>query len=681
MRIATASRLAVLATAAAFTPAWAQPREGLTDCGPRPPLHYAVVFDASSSLRGDSLRAKTEESYRSILGLLSGLLCSGDQLAVYTFAADSTTAMEALEVITASSRTPAGLSAAARRVIDAHSSHTDLHLVMRRIVRDVIPDLEPDAIFVITDGSYYPLRPTPGDRRLTGLRDRLDALAAFVTDSLRPDSSGVFVIGVNAANSYAVDPQLGANLPRTSSQRRWRNVDLREDHGEDLLKAVFGTRYFGLSDLSLWDVLLGRPQSVWRRRLGYLTDSDLPWSEVSTLSVEHLVYVPGGPGGSPSCALDPAIGVTVSVEEAEYGFSDGVLCSLSHPTRNQIAAIDQSARFYAFRQGTSLWPAASTEHIRGLHDLLLRDSADACAVGSVRGLFSRGDRWPPPDADAPHMGEIRIRPVDSDAWSGPIKLILLENAGCVVPKFTTGRWPQPPGDYFVKVSHHRTSVFRVTVDSARSQVLEAHIRPGGFPFPPDKIALVRVCVRIHPVLAGHERVWMRLSGKSLRLRPERGSRCDDDTPDVAAFSGLVWLERTDRGTAEVFVAGETDNPDGPQHGEWVPVTLKLDGKLFLSWVWLGLLFAGGVLVQIGYACMAQRRFQKARLKRMATWSGALLSGIIVTVVAEFVVLVMETDVASDEIPVIFALSVLAHMIKLLAAALVPEHVEEFLLSD
>ncbi|HSU17487.1 hypothetical protein [Longimicrobium sp.] len=680
MRIVVASKLAVLATAAAFTPAWGQPREGLADCGARPPMRYAAVFDASSSVRDNpALRAETEASYRKLLGLLAGLLCTGDKLAVYTFVADSATRMDPLVEITSSSRTPSLLSVTAQRVIEARSSHTDLQLVTRGIVRDVIPDMAPDAIFVVTDGSYYPLRPTPGDRTLAGVRDRLTALATFVTDSVRPDSSRVFVIGVNAANSYAVDRQLDAVLPAASSQRRWKNVDLLDDHGEDLLGAVFGARYIGLSDLSLWDVLVGLPQSVWARRLGYLTDRDLPWNEVSTLSVQHLVYVPGGPGGSTSCALPAADSVPARVEQAGYAVAGGVLCSLGHPTPAQIAAIHVSSRFYAFRQGTSLWPAASTDHVRGLNDVLLRDSSNECSGGSVRNYFARGNRWPPPDA--PHVGELRISPVDIITWSEPIELIRLGSAGCVVPRFTSGEWPGSPGDYFVKVAHDRTSVFRVTVDSARSQVMEAYIRPGGLPFPSDRIALVRVCVRTRPALSGHERMWMHLGDRFLLLTLERGRRCASAASGVAAFSGLVGLEHTDRGSAEVFVVNENDDPDSPQYGEWVPVTLKRDGKLFLSWLYLGLSFMGGMVVQMVYACVTSRGFHADRLGRIATWSGAVVSGIIVAVVAEFVVLVMETDVDSDRIPVIFALSVLAHMVKLLAATLVPEHVEEFLLTD
>jgi hypothetical protein len=679
MRIVVAWALAVLATAAAFTPGRGQAREGLTDCGARPPLRYAAVFDASSSVRGDpALRADTEASYRKLLGLLAGLLCTGDRLAVYTFAADGSTRMDPLVEITPASRAPSRLSAAARQVIEAGSIHTDLHLVTRGIVRDVIPGMQPDAIFLVTDGSYYPFRPTPDDRTLGGVRNRLTELAAFVADSVRPDTSGVFVIGVNAANSYAVDRQLGAALPAASSQRRWNNVDLLEDHGEDLLAAVFGTRYVGLSDLSLWDVLVGLPQSVWARRLGYLTDRDLPWNEVSTLSVRHLVYVPGGPGGSTSCTLPPVDGAPARVEEAGFGVAGGVLCSLSHPTPAQIAAIHGSSKFYAFRQGMSLWPAG-TERVRGLNDVLLRDSASECSAGSVRSHFGSGGRWPPPDAR--HVGELRISPAGSITWSEPIQLIRLGSAGCVVPRFTSGEWPSRPGEYFVKVAHEKTSVFRVTVEPARSQVVEAFIRPGGLAFPSDRIALVRVCVRTRPALSGHERMWMRLEGRFLLLKRERAHRCAGAAPDVAAFSGLVGLEHTDRGSAEVFVVNESRNPDSPQDGEWVAVTLRRDGKLFQSWLNLCLWFAGGLALQLAYACVTNRRFQVDRLARIATWSGAVISGIIVAVVTQFVVTVRETDVDSDRIPVILALAVLAHLAKLLAAALVPEHVEEFLLTD
>jgi hypothetical protein len=679
MRIVFASTLAVLASAVAFTPVLSQPSGGLTDCGQRPALRYAAVFDASSSVRGDpAQRAETEASYRNLLGLLSGILCTDDRLAVYTFVADSTTRMDPLVEITPSSRTSSLLSATARRVIEARSGHTDLHLVTRGIVRDVIPRLAPDAIFVVTDGSYYRFQPTPGDQTLNGVRNRLDELAAFVADTLRPDSSELFVIGVNAANSYAIDRQLGAALPRNSDQRRWRNVDLLEDHGEDLLLAVFGPRYIGLTDLSLWNVVAGAPHSMWARRLDYVTHRDLPWSEVNTLSVQHLVYVPGGPGGSTSCTPPSADGVSARVEQTRFAVAGGVLCSLARPTPEQIAAIRESPSYYAFSQAVSL-QRDNTAPIRGLHELLLRDSGSECKEESVRSRSSTGHLWRSPHTR--RAGELHFSPASHIAWSKPMHLVRLGSTGCVVPDPAGGEPLPAPGEYLVKVVHEKTSVFRLTVKPARLQVVHALIRPGGLPFPSDRIALVRVCVRTSPALPAHKRMWMRLEDKLLPMTLERGRRCDDAAPDVAAFSGLVGLEHTDGGSAEVFVVNERDAPQSARDEERAEVTLKKDGRLFQSWGYLSLGFAGGMVLQILYACVTNRRFHADRLRRRATWSGAVISGIVVAVVVQLAVAVSETDLASDRIPVILALSVLAHVAKLLAAALVPEYVEEFLSPD
>jgi hypothetical protein len=635
-------------------------------------MRYAAVFDASSSLRDEpALRAETEASYRKLLGLFAGLLCKDDRLAVYTFPPDSTTRMNPLVEITHSSRTSSLLSATAQRVIESRPGHTDLHLVSRGILRDVIPDKAPHAIFVVTDGSFYPYGPRPHDRTLTGVHARLTDLKYFVTDTLRPDHSEVFVIGVNAANSYAVDRQLGLALPAASAYRRWENVDLLEDHGEDLLEEVFGTRYIGLSELSLWNVLLGLPRSVWARRLDYLTNKDLPWHEVSTLSLQHLVYA-AEPGGGASCTPPIVDGVPAGVEEARYSVAGGVLCSIRYPTPAQIAAIDEPPSQFAFSQRISLWPQDAT-HLRGPDDLLFRDSARECSgKGLRRDLGTTGTGG---------AGELRISEAGKIVWSDPIRLVRLPSTGCVVPRFTGDEWPATAGEYLVKVAHEKTSVFRVSVEPARAQVVDAFIRPGGLPFPSDKIALVRVCVRTSPALPTHQRMWMRLENKLLPVTLERGSRCPGAAPDIAAFSGLVGLRHADPGTAEIFVVNEDDNPENPHDGAWTTFTLDKDGKLFLSWLHLCVWALGGMVLQLLYAWRANRRSNPGWLRRPATWSGAVISGIIVAVLAQLAVAIRETDIESDRIPVVLALSVLAHIVKLLAAALVPEYVEEFLLTD
>jgi len=680
MRIVVASTLAVLATAAAINPALTQPRNVLTECGGRPPIRYAAVFDASSSVRDKpALRDQTEASYRKLLGLFAGLLCRGDTLEVYTFPAGRTTRMDPLVEITSASRAPSHLSATARRVIEAHSSHTDLHLVTRGIVRDLLASEPPDAVFLVTDGSYYPFGPTPDDRTLDRVHDSLTELAGFVTQTMQGDTSRVFVIGVNAANSYAVDRQLGLALPASSEDRRWEGVDLFEGHGEDLLRVLFKTRYIALSELSLWKVLLEPPHSLWARRLDYLTHRELPWDEVRSLAVRHLVYVPGGPGGSTSCPPLAGDDTTASVEKAGYTVAGSVLCSLNDPTPAQLAAIREPPKYYALRQDTSLWPAAGTRHVRGLNDLLFRGSASECGTGSLRSHFASGGRWPLPDTTP--VGKLHISHTDKVAWMDSMPLIRLGGTGCVVPLFTSGAWPRPPGRYLVKVTHEKTAVFRLTVDTARIEVVDAFIRPGGLPFPSDRIALVRVCVRTRRPLAGHERMWIRLEDKLLPVTHERAHRCDGAAPDVAAFSGLVGLEHTDRRSAEVFVASEGVRPESPRAGEWLAVSLKKDGKLLQSWLNLGGWFFAGMVLQLGYGRWANRRSPAGWVRRRATWSGAAMSGIIVAVVGQFVVVARETDVDSDRIPVILALSVLAHMAKLLAAALVPEHVEELMSPD
>jgi hypothetical protein len=179
-------------------------------------------------------------------------------------------------------------------------------------------------------------------------------------------------------------------------------------------------------------------------------------------------------------------------------------------------------------------------------------------------------------------------------------------------------------------------------------------------------------------------MWMVLDEKYLPLTPERGKqRCRASSRGaVTGFSGLVIIRSPDIHTARILVGSESSSPSHALNGVWTPVTLRLDGRLFLSWTGLTLVFAAGFLIQLIYLCCWKKpRFQFDRLLWWSAWTGAIISGIVCAVVAEFVVLVLETNVATDQVPVIFALSVLAHMAKLVAAALVSEHVEEFILSS
>jgi len=237
----------------------------------------------------------------------------------------------------------------------------------------------------------------------------------------------------------------------------------------------------------------------------------------------------------------------------------------------------------------------------------------------------------------------------------------------------------PKGDYLVQVQHDKTSILRASFRQPDDSVLVAFIRPGGLPFPSDQIALVRVCVRRATPLPNSARMWVILDEKPLPLTPERGrNRCAGGL--TTGFSGLVTLRTPNIYTARILEGTERGSPSNSLDGAWTPVTLQLDGRLFLSWWELLTVSLLGLFAQLAYlAWFKDRRFRLDRLGRWSAWTGAVISAIVCAVGAEFVVLVRETDVATDQVPVIFALSVMAHMAKLVAAALVSEHVEEFIL--
>src|SRR4051794_32307400 len=69
------------------TPPATRPTQAQTlHCGIRPPGGYAVILDVSSSVARTRRELEaTKSKYAGFLSLLSGWLCGGDSLYVYTF--------------------------------------------------------------------------------------------------------------------------------------------------------------------------------------------------------------------------------------------------------------------------------------------------------------------------------------------------------------------------------------------------------------------------------------------------------------------------------------------------------------------------------------------------------------------------------------------------------------------
>jgi hypothetical protein len=660
--------------------------QGLEECGTRAPLRYAVVFDASSSVRS---KPELQAQYASLLRAFAAVLCRADSLTVHAFPRTRTEELPVLDTITSQSRSPEALSRLAQQVISTHTGHTDLTLTLAGIQRDLLKPHSVDAVFLVTDGSFFPSNPLPSDRTVPGLVTRLNGLAEFVANTIRLDSVQLYVIGVNAVNAPAIDDDLHADhLPATPDQRQWHwaghSLDLKDDKGDDLLHTVFGTRYVAADSLSLWNLLIVQPGALWTRKLDYVTGWEFPLEKYRIFSIEHIVFIPDATlSGAVSCPAVADPGKQVSA--IHYGTGEMVFCSLAHPTRAELERLRKEVhRHFAFLQQQSLRPAQTLANLAGLHQVALQDGRGGCKPDLVPIYFNRGRPWPLPTASNPAVGTLRFSPIDSIQWGGPVSLVQLPGSNCLVPSFASHGWSMPGGEYLMQVEHGDTSVLLASFRQASDSVLAAFIRPGGLPFPSDQIALVRVCVRRSSPLASSARLYVMVGEKRLPLTPERGrDRCGKAVSGaVVGFSGLITIESPNISTARIFEEPASGGPSSSFEGVWTPVTLQSDGRLFLSWVDLLAVFIGGILLQFLYlAWIKDRRLRLDRLLWVSAWTGAIISGIVCAVTAEFIVLVQETDVATDQVPVIFALSVLAHMAKLVAAALVSEHVEEFILND
>jgi hypothetical protein len=327
--------------------------------------------------------------------------------------------------------------------------------------------------------------------------------------------------------------------------------------------------------------------------------------------------------------------------------------------------------------------------MHGLHQFVLADSGETCEIATVAAQFDHGEPWPPRDARP--VAQIWTVPLgaaeEAQSQAQAMNLIRLPRSHCLIAGFTGSQWQREKGEYaiFVRQSGGMT-VYGGTFESPPLRIVEQFVRPAGFPLPANELALVRVCVRRENSLATDEQMWMWLQGKQLPLTKERArSRCKrgwrEDGGHLYGFSGLALLDGSDIASARIFIGRSGDGLPPIDSDVWVPLQLTVDGKLFLSWRGLILIFLVGFGLQFGYLWLGTVTGKQEGffiLFRLSTLASGTLSGILVCVAAEFWKMVREADISADKVPVIFALSILAHMMKILAAALIPEHVEESL---
>ena len=466
--------LAAALLVAAPVAGWAQPSEGLGRCGGRPGARYVVVMDASSSLREDGpSREHTVHEYTRVLRMLSGMLCEADSLEVHAFAPDSVRRMTPLHVLTPANRFASTLRRVARLAIEARTGHTDLHLSLESIRKDILSNHGVLAVFLVTDGSFYPRNPAPDDRTADGLRDRLDALAALV-DSLRAaerdpgsPSPALYAIGVRSDDAWAVDQALAPALPASRNARLWkrgsRSLDLRDEKGTHLLSMVFRERFTRLENLSLRRILLATPDALWSRRFGYATGWGVPLQDLQDVTARHLVFLP--PAQAMECPA-PAAGDDGRAGDAAIpGWVDGrPVCSVEAPSPARLAELGhQGVMEFAVFQGATLTPVHPLAGMHGLHRFVLADSGRTCEAATVAAQFDHGQSWPP--RGALPVARMWTVPLDGPGASRDqpeeIDLIRLPRSHCLIPRFTGSHWRREKGEYAIFVRRSEgTTVYR-----------------------------------------------------------------------------------------------------------------------------------------------------------------------------------------------------------------------------
>jgi hypothetical protein len=687
-----------LALAAAFSavPAGAQsPGSGL-HCGDRPPGSYAVVLDVSSSLRRDPGSSDaTEERYVDVLSLLNGLLCQGETLKLYTFVPDAGARMEAFATLAAGDRSPDRLRKIVAESFARDPKQTDLHLALLRIRDDVFLRGAPRAVFLLTDGSFYPLGTEPRERRLKLVRDRMTVFAELA-DTMARDGRPLFAVGIGAREADAVDPDLHPVWPGRREERLWRRprdgaaIDLKEASGDTLLRLVFGGRYMPADSFSPWHALVGGPGAVWTGALGYTTGWELTLDQLRTVSMQHLVFLPPPGADDGVCTAvrtDTGTGRPPG-QSARIGPAHQRLCSLQAPTPEEILRIARlggrspggAPVSFAFRQRPA-YSASGPETIHGLHDLVLAREGETCQDDLLATHFRGGRTWPLSLTTRDGRPRQRLTIVKRGETRGNDTVGLVEYSdGCVVPNFALNGWQRETGDYvlfFGQGSEEWVQPRRIS--PPRLDVVSIKYRPGGFPFPPDRLALLLLCVRDTSELATGAPVRVELGDTVVDLaRQAPGSGCAREAGSGISygFRGVVLLPTSRLSFARVVLSGPEE-----ASGHWIPISLEPDGQLFLALRLAVFLFLSGMAIQVWYIRTRWLKHSREMPMRRLFSAGlsVVMSGTIVVVIAQCGVMMWETEMRHLALPVPFMLLVFVHGLKLLAAGFVPEIVEDTLL--
>lgn len=574
-------------------------------CGSRAPVRYAVVFDASSSLRRH--HDDVVEAYTRLLQVLSEALCEGDPpMQVFAFPADGDGHMHNTLRLSPGDGQRELARQVARQLLGTTTPHSDLPLVLRSVARDVHAA---DVVFVVTDGSYYPRDLRGRHMSLDAVRDSLDALAR---EAAVPR---LFVIGVRSEQEPALDPALRARLSlHADGDWGWRpqagpEVQLDTAHGGAMLHALFGARYQPIEELSLPRFLFAGGHGAWLRAAGYQVGGRLRISDLRGVRLEHLVAEPWADSATALCPRDAALSTLQSRRANAYGLRE--FCSIQAPDEATLERLSRErwTRFAYLQAGIPGFDSLPG-NIYGYHQLALPTENGTCSPSHVEQYLGDGRAWP---ASVEETGWIRMVRL-SDRKVDTIGLVALPGTGCLVAGGRAGTALRDTGDHllYASVGGH-VAVKQVHLDPPRlSWQPELRFWSGGFP--PSNAAWLHVCAGLSSPLNPGERLQLTSGGRTFELRPPGDRKCwaHGSRHLGHVFSSIIAVDGI-RSSGYLAVArtgtGQRTSP------EIYPIVKEGRGHFLLP-LWLAaLLFAGSCVMQVLF--WVQQHYSGSRWRQPA----------------------------------------------------------------
>lgn len=651
-----------------------------------------MVLDASSSLSTPRLARQTEEYYVDVLERITDILCREERLLVYPMARDRSAPL-LVDTVWPTNVSRSRIRQVAHNALQHDPGHSDFWLVVERAREEVLPRAGTRAVFLLTDGSYYPQGTLPANRRLQTVVDRLvelDRLAA----QMRQDSLPFYVVGIRADQAKAVDRELDVTWS-DSAEWTWphgaESLDLKKMSGDSLLAELFSWTYVPHDRLNVWELLISRPGAPWQALLDYSSGWTRELSELSAVRMEHLMFVPADSGAGPdACArvrYGPRLSDAPPPEQHVRIRAHRFACSIERPSKTEIDSIAaHGVAAYAFHQPPRYFPANDPAPLYGLNEFILSLDGSPCPEWTLSQAALQGRR--PSGSTA---GRLEMVALSAARGNDTVRMVKENGSPCIVPDVPENTASERQGDYLLFFRDSAGEwIHPRRFELPRLRLASVDFRPGGFPFPPGRLVLLGVCVHSTAPMDEGEKLFLKF-GTSRPHPLENASRDDCPAPPpgslrlyVYGFRGVILLKSTDVGTALVAIGQEAKSDVIPQRGAWLSISLTPNGTWFLShWCLFGSV-ALGALIQMGYlGYFAGVRFRHLRrLNRLLSLSlSVFISAMLVVVFAEFCVMVTQSPIESSSIPIPFALVVFGHALKLLAAALVPELVEDTLLND